>query len=116
MKNEIKIALADDELLFRQGLKAILGSDVIVTRSGYSTIMDLAVLGKRAILIPTPGQTEQEYLARRFEEQGIYHLQEQNSLDLEKALVKVRNYSGYQLNSNNRLEKVVKQFLARLNN
>lgn len=37
----------------------------IVCRSGYSTIMDLAALGRRAELIPTPGQAEQEYLAAR---------------------------------------------------
>ena len=41
---------------------AILQSDLIICRPGYSTIMDLAKLGKKAILIPTPGQTEQEYL------------------------------------------------------
>jgi UDP-N-acetylglucosamine transferase subunit ALG13 len=38
-------------------------SDVVIARSGYSTVMDLAKLQKRAILIPTPGQSEQEYLA-----------------------------------------------------
>ena len=37
---------------------------VIICRSGYSTIMDLAELGLSAILVPTPGQPEQEYLAR----------------------------------------------------
>ena len=36
-----------------------------IARCGYSTLMDLAVLNKQAILIPTPGQPEQEYLARR---------------------------------------------------
>ena len=36
---------------------------IIVARSGYSTLMDLAALQKKAILVPTPGQTEQEYLA-----------------------------------------------------
>jgi len=39
-------------------------SEFIVCRSGYSTIMDLNALGRSAILVPTPGQTEQEYLAR----------------------------------------------------
>ncbi|HET8572607.1 MAG TPA: glycosyltransferase [Edaphocola sp.] len=39
-------------------------ADLVICRSGYSTLMDLAVLGKKAMLIPTPGQTEQEYLAR----------------------------------------------------
>ncbi|OQX80049.1 MAG: hypothetical protein B6D61_02530, partial [Bacteroidetes bacterium 4484_249] len=39
----------------------IIDSEIIISRPGYSTIMDLAVLGKKAIFIPTPGQTEQEY-------------------------------------------------------
>lgn len=43
---------------------------VILCRSGYSTLMDLSALGKKAILIPTPGQTEQIYLAQRAEKQG----------------------------------------------
>ncbi len=37
----------------------------IICRSGYSTIMDLMILGRRALLVPTPGQPEQEYLANR---------------------------------------------------
>ena len=40
-----------------------LSSQNIICRSGYSTLMDLHRLGLKAILIPTPGQTEQEYLA-----------------------------------------------------
>lgn len=45
-------------------LKAqLLTAKEIICRSGYSSIMDLHVLNKRATLIPTPGQTEQEYLA-----------------------------------------------------
>ena len=43
--------------------QAINESGIIVCRSGYSTIMDVLPLGKRCILIPTPGQAEQEYLA-----------------------------------------------------
>lgn len=44
-------------------------ADEIISRSGYSTIMDLAYLGKKAALMPTKGQTEQEYLAG-FHKQG----------------------------------------------
>lgn len=51
--------LGDEE--FRE---KVVQSDKIICRSGYSTIMDLHALNKRAILIPTPGQTEQEYLAK----------------------------------------------------
>lgn len=43
--------------------EAILQSKLIIGRCGYTTVMDLAKLGKKAILIPTPGQPEQEYLA-----------------------------------------------------
>ncbi|MBS1565301.1 MAG: hypothetical protein JST39_12985 [Bacteroidetes bacterium] len=39
-------------------------ADIIISRSGYSTIMDVLPAGKRCIFIPTPGQPEQEYLAR----------------------------------------------------
>jgi len=37
--------------------------NLVICRSGYSSLMDLWFLNKRALLIPTPGQTEQEYLA-----------------------------------------------------
>lgn len=43
--------------------EVILQSENIIARAGYSTIMDLVCLGKSALLIPTPGQTEQEYLS-----------------------------------------------------
>lgn len=47
-------------------LKALmLAARHIVCRSGYSTVMDLRAIGRRAELIPTPGQAEQEYLAER---------------------------------------------------
>ncbi len=55
------ICLAEGALL----KSLILGAELIVCRSGYSTLMDLHQLGKQnMVLIPTPGQTEQEYLAR----------------------------------------------------
>jgi hypothetical protein len=42
----------------------ISGSEVVITRAGYTSVMELASLGRGAVLIPTPGQTEQEYLGR----------------------------------------------------
>lgn len=55
-------------------------SKVVISRSGYSTIMDLEVLDKKCILIPTPGQTEQEYLAQHLS--GRYHLRVLKERDL----------------------------------
>lgn len=51
--------------------QAIAESSIIVCRSGYSTIMDLTVMEKKAFFIPTPGQYEQEYLAERLSKKGI---------------------------------------------
>ncbi len=61
-------------------------SEIVVCRSGYSSLMDLVKLGKRAILIPTPGQTEQEYLAEYLSEIGGYVAAEQEDFELKKAL------------------------------
>jgi len=47
--------------------RALTGAQEIICRGGYSTVMDLAALGildERCLFVPTPGQTEQEYLAR----------------------------------------------------
>ncbi|WP_297515885.1 glycosyltransferase [Flavobacterium sp.] len=45
-------------------------AEVVICRSGYTTIMDLAKLEKKAFFIPTPGQFEQEYLAKRLHRDG----------------------------------------------
>ncbi|MBB4080378.1 UDP:flavonoid glycosyltransferase YjiC (YdhE family) [Lewinella aquimaris] len=59
----------------------------VVARPGYSTLMDLRALGKSAVLIPTPGQTEQEYLAQRAQLQGwAVAVKDQEKLDLTDAL------------------------------
>ncbi len=50
---------------------AINQSNFVIARSGYSTIMDLAATGKMAFFIPTPGQFEQEYLAKMLRENGV---------------------------------------------
>jgi predicted glycosyltransferase len=58
----------------------------VIARCGYSTVMDLAVLKKKSILIPTPGQTEQEYLARHLMEKNFAFCVEQKKFKLKHAL------------------------------
>ncbi len=65
-------------------------SRLVLARSGYSTIMDLVRLGKKAIYIPTPGQPEQEYLGGYLEEQGWGICRRQQGFVLEEAMEKVR--------------------------
>jgi spore coat polysaccharide biosynthesis predicted glycosyltransferase SpsG len=61
-------------------------SEFIIARSGYSTIMDLMKMKRNAILVPTPGQTEQEYLGIYMKErQWMYNIAQKN-FNLENAL------------------------------
>ncbi len=71
----------------------IQGSKVIIARSGYTTIMDLAILHKKAFFIPTPGQTEQLYLAKRLQQLGVAPFATQHKFKI-NALAEVENYKG----------------------
>lgn len=75
--------------------KIIESSEIILARSGYSTVMDLSALGKRAIFIPTPGQTEQEYLAASLMKKEIAFSMPQNKFDLRIALREASAYAGF---------------------
>lgn len=68
-------------------------SEMVLCRSGYSTIMDLAKLGKKAFFIPTPGQYEQEYLAKRFKRNGNIPYAKQDDFIIEN-LLEVKLFSG----------------------
>ena len=68
-------------------------SEIVISRSGYTTIMDLTVLEKKAFFIPTPGQYEQEYLAKRLKNLGIVPSCKQEKFTVEK-LDKVAVYKG----------------------
>jgi len=74
---------------------AILQSELIICRPGYSTIIDLASLEKKAIFIPTPGQTEQEYLADNFMQKSICFAQNQSDFNFEVAIKESKNYTGF---------------------
>ena len=88
------------------------GARIIVARSGYSTIMDLAALSKPAILVPTPGQTEQEYLARRLKESGVAYSVGQDQFDLHTALQASKSYTGFaSMAQQGQLESVVERWL-----
>lgn len=79
---------------------AINSSKLVISRSGYTTLMDLTVLEKKAYFIPTPGQYEQKYLANRLKNLGIAPSCKQKNFSLDK-LDAVENYKG--------LEQIVQQ-------
>ena len=73
--------------------KTINESELIISRSGYTTIMDLAKLNKKAFFIPTPGQYEQEYLAKRLMDLGLAPSCNQDEFSLKK-LEKIADFKG----------------------
>ncbi|TKT92978.1 UDP-N-acetylglucosamine--N-acetylmuramyl-(pentapeptide) pyrophosphoryl-undecaprenol N-acetylglucosamine transferase [Dyadobacter frigoris] len=70
-------------------------ADLVICRSGYSTLMDLVVMEKKALLIPTPGQSEQEYLAANLSKQGLFFSTKQASLDLESDISEALKRPGF---------------------
>jgi UDP-N-acetylglucosamine transferase subunit ALG13 len=56
--------------------------NMVICRAGYSSIMDLAVMNKTAILVPTPGQTEQLYLAQHLTNHKLFTIQNQSQINL----------------------------------
>jgi UDP-N-acetylglucosamine transferase subunit ALG13 len=87
----------------------------VVARPGYSTIMDLIRLEKKAVLIPTPGQTEQEYLGRRLATIGWAICREQRGFSLEEALAALESgglQEGFQEGEGQMLRDEVREVLS----
>jgi UDP-N-acetylglucosamine transferase subunit ALG13 len=84
-----------DFLTSKELQNKIESSSIIVARAGYSTIMDMSTLGKKAIFIPTPGQTEQEYLAKQLLNKGIAFSMTQENFNLKVALQESKRFTGF---------------------
>jgi uncharacterized protein (TIGR00661 family) len=67
---------------------------LVISRSGYSTIMDLGVIGTRALIIPTPGQIEQEYLAQYHHGIGSFFSVQQNNIQLTRDIAQAIKAKG----------------------
>lgn len=65
-------------------------SELVITRSGYTSIMELMQLQVKTVLVPTPGQTEQEYLATTLQLKGYALQMPQENFDLVKAIAQSR--------------------------
>jgi len=92
--------------------KYILKSKMIICRPGYSSIMDISALGKKAIFIPTPGQTEQEYLAEYLFKKKYFFFSKQIDFNLKDAIEKSKDFSGLRLsNKPENIQKIVQEIL-----
>lgn len=102
-KTEETISTPDDHIkiysyLSKEKRENLLNrSKLVISRSGYSTIMDLAVIGTQAFMIPTPGQIEQEYLAQHLKQTNICHSTTQHNLNLSEDIplaLKTKGFPG----------------------
>lgn len=75
-------------------------SEIVLCRSGYTTIMDLAKLEKKAFFIPTPGQYEQEYLAKKLKKEAVVPFAKQDRFRIEN-LLEIDLYTGLKTFENN---------------
>lgn len=73
--------------------RAIQRAQIVVSRSGYTTIMDLVKIQQKSILVPTPGQTEQEYLAGYLQQKGLCMAMKQEHFSLARAIKESKNFS-----------------------
>jgi uncharacterized protein (TIGR00661 family) len=84
---------------------ALLESRIVLSRPGYSTIMDLTAMGVKAVFIPTPGQTEQEYLADYCYKKNWFNHMDQKNFDVAKALNESGKFAGFKRVNDNVLLK-----------
>ncbi|HEX5001111.1 MAG TPA: glycosyl transferase family 28 [Bacteroidia bacterium] len=90
---------------------------VLICRSGYSTLMDLYSMNhSRTILIPTPGQTEQEYLASYWNKQFGFNVLSQKSFAWDKTDLGTKAFPAFDNRSIfSGLDPTLKRFLESKN-
>ena len=96
---------------------AIQQSKMVICRSGYTTIMDLVALQQKAVVVPTPGQTEQEYLAKYLMENGLFPCMVQENFSLLAALQTAAGFTYKVLDTHlHQYKKVIQDFVSVLKN
>ncbi|HRY33135.1 MAG TPA: glycosyltransferase [Bacteroidales bacterium] len=88
-------------------------TDLVICRSGYSSVMDLFRLQKRALLIPTPAQSEQQYLAGYHREQGNFYSVSQSRLRLARDIPRSMDcFPGFRSEDVSLLDTALKNFIG----
>lgn len=104
------------DILASEELNRLVGhSTMQISRSGYSTVMDLTYSGIPALMIPTPGQIEQEFLMDYLQDKGPWIFQTQEKLDIPAAWKTLDHWSTRQSvrPSGNEANRAITSFLQR---
>lgn len=91
-------------------------SKFIVSRSGYSSVMDWIKIGKQALLIPTPGQTEQVYLAKNLQEKAYFPFKFEDDINETDFHFTTMNFVPPSIPDNQMLELTIERLLAHKQN
>ena len=89
-------------------------SEYIIARSGYSTVMDLMNLKKKAILVPTPGQTEQEYIAEYLSKKQLALSVSQEKFNLNEFIKKADAFSYSSIQTGDDIKNIVNEWLGNI--
>lgn len=114
--NDTVLKTTNKKLQYRNHLDAeelsavLQQSEMIIARSGYSTIMDLMALHKKAILIPTPGQTEQEYLAKKMSNEHLCLAVSQQQFNLKMNIEDAASFQFRNEKFNSSLNEVIEKW------
>ena len=88
-------------------------ANLVISRSGYSTILDLAVINTKALMTPTPGQIEQEYLSKLHNKKGTFYSVNQNIINLKRDVEIAKKSTGVNRKCN--VDKSVENILNIIN-
>ncbi len=94
---------------------AIQNCTYIISRGGYTSLMELIPFGKKLILVPTPGQTEQVYLAKRWQENGWAITFDQTEFHLEAALKAAAQFNYCPIPFKSFTKEALKETLKQVN-
>lgn len=92
---------------------ALIHAKIVVCRAGYSGIMDLIALKRAAYIIPTPGQTEQQYLGKYLGQKSLFRLMDQNQLELNQLSVIPEDYKSEWLNQIQSMQKELPEIILK---
>jgi len=113
-KGEVENCTIVNHLPTNQLQQVLNESEFIISRCGYTTVMEILSLQKKSILISTPGQTEQEYLAKHLMQQHWCYSCNQDD-DLLLHISKAREFEfTYPSFEANNLKPVIESFLYKL--
>lgn len=94
--------------------EAIQHSEIVVCRSGYTSVMDLLKLQQKAILVATPGQPEQEYLAYHLHRQQLFYTVPQDKFQLTASLKNAELFQYKRIDTDmNLYKKIIGDFFNR---